>query len=242
MLDVGALVGTGVVLALGSLVQRVTGMGLALMASPLMVLIMGPTLGVQTLQVVGLGVCLVSAVTLWRDCNVRRGLILLLAALGGLMPGVLVTRAWSAAWLSVLAGGLTLIALAATAWLRRCSIFQGTRGVLLAGALSGFMNVTSGVGGPPIVIYASTTAWAYAEYVATVQFYFVGLNLASLLGRGLPPWDATTWAVIAGSSVAGLVVGQLVAGHLNESWARRAVSVVAVTGSTAALVRGLASL
>ena len=67
-----ALAGVGLVLFLGALVQRVTGMGMALVAAPLLVLLLGATTGVQTLQVIGLFTCLASAMVLRRDINLRR--------------------------------------------------------------------------------------------------------------------------------------------------------------------------
>ena len=76
-MDLITLVGAGVVLFFGSLIQRVTGMGLALVASPFLVLLLGSVTGVQTLQVVGLGVCLASAITLWSDVNIRLAILLL---------------------------------------------------------------------------------------------------------------------------------------------------------------------
>jgi len=236
------LVGVGVVLFFGSLIQRVTGMGLALVASPFLVLLLGSVTGVQTLQVVGLGVCLASAITLWPDVNVRLAVLLLGSSCIGLVPGTLIARSLPASWLSILIGTVTLAALACTVFLRRSSLFVGARGTGIAGALSGFMNVTAGVGGPPIVIYANSTDWDYREYLATVQLYFAGLNVLSLLARGVPDLPAAGWAVAAGSSVAGLVIGSRLSATINESSAKKAVFAIACVGSLATVVRGVSTL
>ena len=94
-------------------------------------------------------------------------------------------------------GAITLIALAATALLRTLTLFQGTKGVVVAGSLSGFMNVTAGIGGPPIVVYAATTGWPHREYLATMQLYFTGLSILSLAGRGLPDLPPAGFAGVA---------------------------------------------
>ncbi len=241
-MDMITLVGVGVVLFFGSLIQRVTGMGLALVASPFLVLLLGGVTGVQTLQVVGLGVCLASAITLWSDVNIRLAILLLVSSCIGLVPGTLIARSLPASWLSILIGAVTLAALACTVFLRESSLFVGARGTGIAGALSGFMNVTAGVGGPPIVIYAHSTDWDYREYLATVQLYFAGLNVLSLLARGVPDLPAAGWAITAGSSVAGLIVGTLLSTTINESIAKKAVFVIACIGSLATVIRGVTTL
>ena len=119
---------------------------------------------------------------------------------------------------------------------------MGARGTAIAGALSGFMNVTAGVGGPPIVIYANSTGWEYREYLATVQLYFAGLNVLSLLARGVPDLPAAGWAVTAGASVAGLVIGNRLSSTINESVAKKAVFAIACIGSLATVIRSASAL
>ena len=241
-MDMITLVGIGVVLFFGSLIQRVTGMGLALVAAPFLVLLLGSVTGVQTLQVVGLGVCLASAITLWSDVNIRLAILLLVSSCIGLIPGTLIARSLPASWLGILIGTLTLAALASIAFLRKSSLFVGARGTGIAGALSGFMNVTAGVGGPPIVIYANSINWNYREYLATVQLYFAGLNVLSLLARGAPDLPAAGWAVAAGSSVAGIVIGNRLSTTINESIAKKAIFAIACIGSLATVIQGVSTL
>lgn len=191
---------------------------------------------------IGLFTCLASAIVLRRDINLRRAGALLLAAAIGLVPGVWVARTMPASWLNIMIGAITLIALAATALLRTLTLFQGTRGVVVAGSLSGFMNVTAGIGGPPIVVYAATTGWPHREYLATMQLYFTGLSILSLAGRGLPDLPPAGWVIAAGSATLGLVIGNLAHHRISDTLARRLVYVVAVAGSVATLVRGIMTL
>lgn len=241
-MDTLTLVGVGVVLFFGSFIQRVTGMGLALVASPFLVLLLGSVTGVQTLQVVGLGVCLVSAITLRSDVNMRVAVLLLVASAIGVVPGTLIANALPASWLGILIGTVTLIALASTVFLRKSRLFVGARGTGIAGALSGFMNVTAGVGGPPIAIYANSTDWEYKEYLATVQLYFAGLNILSLIARGVPDLPTAGWMVAAGSAVAGVVIGNLLSASINDSIAKKAVFAIAGVGSLATVIQGLSAL
>lgn len=235
-------IGAAVILAVGALIQRVTGMGLALVASPFLVLVLGPTTGVQLLQIVGLVVCSISALQLWKDINFRKVGLLFLAALLGLIPGIAVTRVLPEAWLTILIGCITIVALASIAFLHRSRVLEGARGAFAAGAISGFMNVTAGVGGPPLVVYAGATEWKYTEYVASVQLYFAGLNIASLMGRGFPHLSGLMWVLSAVASALGLLVGSKISKSINDRVARRSVIVVAFVGSIAAIVRGISAL
>ena len=241
-MDMLTLVGVSVVLFFGSFIQRVTGMGLALVAAPFLVVLLGSVTGVQTLQMVGLGVCLVSAITLWSDVNFRVAALLLVTSAIGLVPGTWIAKSLPASWLGIFIGTVTLAALAATVFLRRSRVFVGARGTGIAGALSGFMNVTAGVGGPPIAIYANSTDWEYREYLATVQLYFAGLNALSLLARGMPDLPTAGWAVAAGSAVAGVVIGNLLSSTINESIAKKAVLAIAGIGSLATVLQGVLTL
>jgi uncharacterized membrane protein YfcA len=235
-------IGMGSVLLIGSLLQRVTGMGLALVASPFLVLIVGATAGVQTLQVVGLGVCLASAIVLRRDINYRKAGILLIASVVGVVAGTWVAKSLPSDWLYIAVGCITIVALVATMVAGKAKVSDGVRGTGAAGALSGFMNVTAGVGGPPIVIYANSVGWKYLEYVATVQAFFAGLNVLSLAGRGLPSVSSTGWIVIVTSSIVGLLLGNCVGASINGHVANHVILVVALIGSLATIARGVLAI
>ena len=49
------------------------------------------------------------------------------------------------------------------------------------------MNVTAGVGGPAITLYAVSTGWEHRRFVGSIQLYFAVLNLGSIAAKGFPP-------------------------------------------------------
>ncbi|SDN18241.1 hypothetical protein SAMN05216355_10191 [Actinomyces ruminicola] len=237
-----AACGAAAVILLGAMVQRVTGMGLALVAAPFIVLVLGPNLGVQTLQVVGITVCTINAWSLRGNVDWRRAAVLIACAALGIIPGTWVARVLPTAWLSVVIGVLVAAALLLSRLVRRNPVFEDPHGRVVAGMVSGFMNVTAGVGGPPMVIYASTNRWAYAGYLATIQVYFLGISTLSLLGRGLPvlPWPV--WALLAVSVIVGLSLGRLIASRIDERTADRAIFAVALVGAVSTAVQGVLAL
>ena len=234
------LVAAAVLVGAGT--QRITGMGFALMASPLLVLVLGVADGVATSQALTLIASVVVLFQLWRSVEWAKAGLLIVASLVGIVPGVWLTRQLSAPVLSILVGVLVIVALIAVMSNERARVFTGTAGGAAAGSLSGFMNVTAGVGGPPIVLYQLSTNWAHGPYVATVQVYFIGLNIASLLAGGAPGLEAATWTAVIVALFGGLLLGDRLARRVTDGQARFAIIVVALGGATATVVKGLLDL
>lgn len=235
-----ALVVAAVLLGAGT--QRITGMGFALMASPFLVLVLGVDYGVGASQVLTLVASVIVLARLWRAVEWQKAALLVLAALVGIVPGAWLTRQLAAPVLAILIGGLVIVALVAVLLDERARVFTGTVGGASAGFLSGFMNVTAGVGGPPIVLYRLSTDWPHVPYVATVQVYFIGLNVASLAARGRPGLDTSTWIAVVAALVAGLVVGDRLAQHVTDAHARVVIVVVALAGAVSTVVKGIVGL
>lgn len=228
--------------ATGAATQRITGMGFALMASPLLVLLLGADDGVALSQVLTLCASVVVLAELWRAVEWTTAGLLLAAAVVGVVPGAWLTRQLSAPVLAILIGCSVIVALTAVMLDERARVFTGRAGGASAGFLSGFMNVTAGVGGPPIVLYRLSIDWAHVPYIATVQVYFIGLNLASLAARGAPSIDGVFWFAAIAALAAGLVVGELLSRHVSDARARTLIVVVALGGSIGTVAKGVLAL
>jgi uncharacterized membrane protein YfcA len=101
----------------------------------------------------------VMSVGTWRGIELRRTMLLAAPALALVPVGAEVARRLPAAALMVVIGSLVAAALLAVVASERARVFSGTAGALSAGALSGLMNVTAGVGGPAMTLYAVSTRW-----------------------------------------------------------------------------------
>lgn len=224
----------------GALTQRVTGIGFALVCAPLLVLVAGPFDGVLLANLLGL---LVSGVVLaahWRDTQWRRGLLLAVPALVAIPPGAWVARHVPGPQLMVVVGSVVILALGAVALSERARVLRGRGGAVVAGGASGFMNVTAGVGGPAIVLYAVSTSWEHRRFVATFQLFAIVTNLASLLAKGgLPRLPPEALAVSLGGLAVGLLGGQWLARHVDHAAARRLAVGLALAGATFTVVKGV---
>ncbi len=227
----------------GALTQRVTGVGFALVSAPLLVLAAGPFEGIILANLLGLLVCAVVLARTWRDVEWRRGILLAIPALLVIPVGAYVARTVPGPPLLVLIGSLVLVALGLVRYTSRLTALHGPAGAIAAGASSGFMNVTAGVGGPAMVLYAASTRWEHARFVATFQFYSMLVNAASLTAKGgIAGLEPGVVAVAVAALAAGLVAGDLLARRVSRDRASRAVMVLAVVGAMSTVVKGLVSL
>lgn len=223
----------------GALTQRITGIGFALVCAPLLVLVAGPYEGVVLANLLSLTVSLAVFVVSWREVDWSTGLLLAIPALLTIPVGAYVSRTVPPAPLMVVIGLLVIAALGAVVLSERARIVRGRWGAIAAGAASGFMNVTAGVGGPAIVLYSISTRWDHRRFVVTFQFYSIIVNLASLLAKGgLPRVSA---AALVASFVAlgvGLAAGELLARRVDHELARHLAIGLALAGSVFTVVKG----
>jgi uncharacterized protein len=236
------LVLLGVAVLVGAGTQRVTGMGFALVSAPFLVLLLGPFTGVLLANALSLATNLVVLAQTWRAVEVRKALLLAVPAVAAVVPGAWVARTLPAPLLAITTGGLVLVALLAVLASERARVLRGTPGAVTAGAASGFMNVTAGVGGPAISLYGLSTGWAHASFVATVQLYSLLLNAASIAAKGWPGLTPDTWVVAGGALAVGAAAGNRLAGFVSPDRARTLVAGLAILGAAATVGKALLEL
>jgi uncharacterized membrane protein YfcA len=237
-----------VAVLVGAAMQRATGMGFALLSAPFIVLLLGPVSGIALVNLCG---ALTSAVILfrvWRDVRWRRFLVMLAAALVGIVPAVFVLLAVSAPVLEIGVGSLVVVGLTVMLLLRRGEARHRTGSLAVAGVASGFMNTTAGVGGPAMSVYAVATGWDQRSFAATLQPYFLAIGLASLAAKAGATPDALSalpwqlWAGVAVACVIGLLLGEALAARMSPRLAQRLLIVVSYIGGVVTIGRGIWTL
>lgn len=240
--DFWLLLALGGAIFLGSSTQRISGVGFALVASPFLVAILGPFNGVLVVNVFGALTASLVLFQVFRLVEYRRAVLLLVPAILAIVPGSLVALYLRSDVLSMLIGTMIIVALVVSLLLKESVLFRGRPGIVLAGAVSGFMSVTAGVGGPAITAYAVATRWPHAVFAATAQLYFFGTGVASLIAKHtLPQLDGYQWATCALALGLGVVVGNAIAPRVPSKVARFAVIVLAFAGAALILTKGVLS-
>lgn len=238
---VAAAIG-GIVL-LGSTTQRVAGIGFGLVASPMLMLLLGPLQGVVVTNVFGLGTALVAYLGVVRQVEYRRILPIAAAAAVAIVPAALLARSLTGPHLSIVAGCLVLLALSISVAARRIRGLDRWPGLVVAGAAGGAMNVLAGVGGPAVTAYAIAARWEHKAFVTSMQGYLVIVCAVSLVVRG--EWPTLTlpeWVVAAAALVVGALVGSHAAKRMDLRAGRIACVAVASLGGIAVIVTGIVRL
>lgn len=225
----------------GAMTQRVTGLGFALVAAPFLVLLLGPLEGVLVSNLLSLVVSLVVLACTWRHVDVKRTILLAAPALLAVPLGAWVALALPGPLLLVVVGGLVLSGLIVVLCSQRARVFKGTGGAMSAGAMSGFMNASAGVGGPAVTLYALSTDWRQPTFLPSIQCYFALVSAASLAAKGMPSISTTMLIMVLSALGLGLGLGQLLSRWVSPDGTRSAVSAIAVVGAAGTVVKGLLS-
>ena len=245
MTEAGTLVLLGLAAAtfVGAVAQRSTGMGFALLASPFLTLVLGPFEGILVANVCGTVASLLNLTQVWRDVDWRRAAILVPMGVVGVVPGAIAVLLLPTAPLMIGVSAVVIIGLGLTMMLRGRTLPSSKALAATGGLASGFMNVTAGVGGPGVVVYARATGWPHHRFAATAQLHFLALGITSLAAKqALPTLPAIGWAALLVSLILGLLVGNRLATKIEPALAMRLVMSVAMAGAILALGRGITSI
>lgn len=232
----------------GAAMQRLTGMGFALVAAPFVVLLMGPVTGIVLVNICGVAASLLVLFRVFRYVDWKKFFILASAAVVGVVPGAVIVKYVPGAWLQVGVGLIVLASLTVSLRMKSFPPEPGVKPMLVAGAASGIMNTTAGVGGPAMSVYAVASKWEQRSFAATMQPYFLTIGVASVAAKyvaspsSMPVMDVWEWTGVCAAIVAGLVAGEVMARWITPNKARVLMVVLAYGGATAATIRGIAVL
>src|SRR3954453_619142 len=217
--------------------QSVSGIGFALVGGPLLFAVFGPREGVRVAVVLSMLVNVGVLAREHRAVMLRRVLPVLIAAL--VSTPVLVHQlstvhsdALRAAAGGVIVLGVLLIAAGRT---RDAGVIGG----IAAGLVSATMNVLASAGGPAVAVYATGAQWDPGRLRATLQAYFLCLNVVTVLTLGAPHWTASRAVVLVAALLAGLALGAVLAPRGSHRLARMITLLLAAAGGLALLVSAL---
>jgi uncharacterized membrane protein YfcA len=233
------LVLAALAVVVGAAAQSVSGIGFSLVSGPLLFTVFGAREGVRVGVVLSM---VVNAAVLSREHRAvmwRRLVPVLVTALvatpvlaGALSGGH--PRLLRAAAGAVIVVGAALVAAGRTA-------DTGTVGGVAAGVASATMNVLASAGGPAVAVYAAGARWDPARLRATLQAYFLLLNVVTLLTLGPPRWDAVRGVVLVAALLVGSAVGAVGARRVDPARARSATLALAAAGGAAVVVAAAVS-
>lgn len=237
-----------VAVLLGAALQRVTGIGFALVVAPFLVLLLGPVQGVLLVNFTGGLTSGLILLQVLRQVEWRSYAVLAPAALVGIAVGALVVGMVPPTVLDLGIGLLLVFALTTMLVVRGAAMRPRRRYAVTAGVLGGFMNTTAGLGGPAVTVYAVATRWPQESFRATMQAFFFTIACCAIGAKllfgaaALPELSAVLWMAVGAAALLGLAVGALLAPVVPAGAARAGLIVVSYVGAAATIARGVAGL
>ncbi|MDX2358784.1 sulfite exporter TauE/SafE family protein [Dietzia sp. PP-33] len=233
---------------LGTVLQRVSGMGVGLVVAPTLALLLGPVAGVLLTNITTTVSAVLIGITLRRDIDWRRYRHLAPLIVVGSVPGALLVGAADRSWLEVIIGVALLGTLLMTALVRIPPV-SGAVPAAVAGTAGGFLNTAVGVAAPAMLVYAQATNWSQRSFAATLQPIFFTMGLTSVItkvGLGAAPISGLPPLSVIGLVVAmvpiGILLGGMVAKRVSATVGRRVAVVVVTLGALTLLGRGIGGL
>lgn len=240
------LIGIFLAVFAGAALQRISGMGLGLIAAPALSVLLGPVSGVLMVNVLATVNAIANTYSMREQVDWKRFAPIAGALVLGAVPGAFLIRAVSTSLLLIIVGVLLLLALGTvTLGKRYVPNIEGTVPSAIAGSVGGFMNTLAGVAGPSITVYAHAARWPKEIYAATLQPIFLVSGALSFAikeitgAANLSAVTPETWVVGIVAMVLGIVVGTRMAARVPVQVGYRIALALAIFGGFTALVRGL---
>jgi uncharacterized protein len=177
------------VLLLATLIRSAFGFGEALIAVPLLALIMPVEVAAPVAALVSITVAGVVLVQDWSEVHAYSAGRLVLSTLPGIPLGLLLlTRVAEPIVKTILA--CVIIAFSAHSLLnRRRYALKNDRLAWMFGFSAGVLGGAYGMNGPPLVIYGALRGWSPRHFRSTLQGYFLPASLVVMGGY----WLAGLW-------------------------------------------------
>jgi hypothetical protein len=170
------------VLFVATLVRSTIGFGEALVAVPLLALVMPVQIAAPLSVLVSITVAAIVVIQDWRNIHIRSAGRLVLSTLFGIPLGLLMLKTVPE---SIIKGilGVFIIAFAAYSLTGRTHReLHSDRLAPLFGFSAGILGGAYGMNGPPLVIYGVLRRWTPAQFRATLQGYFLIASAVGMAG------------------------------------------------------------
>ena len=185
----GTVLAVLAVIFLATLIRSAFGFGEALVAVPLLALVIPVAVAAPLAVLVSITVAGVVVVQDWHHVHFGSAWRLVLATLVGIPLGVLLLTAVAEQVVKAILA-IVIIAFSVYCLVRRSPlVLRDDRLAWLFGFGAGVLGGAYGMNGPPLVVYGALRRWSAEHFRATLQGYFLPASLAGMAGY----WLAGLW-------------------------------------------------
>ena len=216
---------------LAGMVTGLTGFGLALISTPILLFVYEPRTVVVLTAIFSIFINTAVVWDSWHEARRRLSLALFVPALFGIVVGVEVLGVIDPVYLRLGVGAIVVFS--ALLLVRDIELpGANTRwGTLVAGSASGALSTSTGLAGPPIVLLLASRGLPKHEFRGTSALYFLPISIAGLAVlalRGLVEApEVPLGLLLVPAAIAGKAIGTSLLKHVSEK-AFRAVTLALV--------------
>nr|WP_321457321.1 sulfite exporter TauE/SafE family protein [uncultured Cohaesibacter sp.] len=233
----------------GAILQRVSGIGFAMVVAPFTIIAIGPAQGVVLVQICGVTSAICVMTQVFRNVNWKAYLQLLPASAIGILVGTYLVSLFPSAEAEI-ASAVIMLFMLALSGLAGClrEYRRSFTSLTIAGGLAGAMTVLAGVGGVALTSLKQATRWDQVSFVATLQPYLITLSTGTVIARVVaspkawPVLSVMSWFGILVVMIIGMLLGSKLAQVMNVRYAAHLTLLLSLVGAVSALVDGISKL
>ncbi len=183
------------ILFLATLIRSMLGFGEALVAVPLLALLMPINEAAPVAVLVSITIALLIVALDWRHVHLRSAGSLLISTLFGIPIGLWMLTAIPEAIVKAILA-FVLASFSIFALKRKNAHLEDDRLAWVFGFFAGILGGAYGMNGPPLAIFGALRRWEPSKFRATLQAYFLPASIAGMAGYALSGlWTAPVNAI-----------------------------------------------
>lgn len=204
------------ILFVATFIRSAFGFGEALIAVPLLALVMPVEVAVPVAVLASITVSVVAVAQDWRHIELGSARRLLVATLFGVPLGLWLLKAAPESVVKILLGTVIILFSSYLLIQRGGLRLRSDKSAPVFGFLAGVFGGAYGMNGPPLVAFGTLRGWSPQQFRATLQGYFLPASLVVMAGYGatglwtmeVSRYYAVALPVIVIAIVAGRVANQ----------------------------------
>jgi uncharacterized protein len=177
------------VIFVATLVRSALGFGEALLAVPLLAMVLPVEVAAPLAVLVSITIAGMVLAQDWRHAHFRSAGLLVLSSLLGIPLGLLLLTSAPEALVKALLGVVIMVFAAYSLTQRKQRVLQNDGLAYVFGFSAGILGGAYGMNGPPLVVYGTLRRWSPERFRATLQGYFLPASTLVMVGY----WRAGLW-------------------------------------------------
>jgi uncharacterized membrane protein YfcA len=223
-----------------SLIQGIAGFGGALISVPLLTLMIAPGVAVPILVIFGTLTGIFIIFKTFRYIKLNEILLLIIMGIVGIPLGVYTLKVIDANILKLIAGIIIFIAALILMTGYKVRMRNKVLSTVIAGFLSGLLNGSLSMSGPPIVLFFSNQGVNKDYFRANITTYGIITNVITIITLaigGLINFQVIVYStILTPALIGGVFIGIMISKKVNEKLFRRLTLFLIISVSLVAVI------